>query len=72
MQTVGKAPAATIRSIPRIVASIGSSPAMISPETRPRPSRFAVYSIASKKPSWPSVLAFPGQIRANHSGSSNS
>ena len=34
----GKAPAATIRSMPRLVASTGSSPAMISPETRPRPS----------------------------------
>ena len=27
----------------------GSTPAMISPETRPRPSFFAVYSMASKK-----------------------
>ncbi len=45
---------------------------MISPETLPRPSFFAVYSIASKKPSWPSVAALPGQSRANHSGSSNS
>ena len=72
MQTVGNAPASTMRSMPRFVASAGSGPAMISPETRPGPSRAAVYYMASKKPSWPSVCAFPGQSRANVSGSSNS
>jgi hypothetical protein len=57
MQTVGKPPAATIRSIALFVDSTGSSPAMISPETRPRPSFFAVYSSASKKACWPTVVA---------------
>ena len=33
---------------------------MISPETRPRPSIFAVYSMASKKPSWPRVARLSG------------
>ena len=66
MQTVGNPPPATIRSIALFVASIGSSPAMISPETRPRPSFFAVYSSASKNASWPTVEAFPGQTSWNH------
>ena len=36
IHTVGKAPAAVIRWMPAIVFSIGSIPAMISPETAPR------------------------------------
>ena len=39
---------------------------MISPETRPRPSLPAVYSSASKKASWPTVDALPGQTSSNH------
>ena len=66
MQTVGKPPAATIRSMARFVDSTGSRPAMISPETRPRPSLPAVYSSASKKASWPTVDALPGQTSSNH------
>ena len=72
MQTVGKAPADTIRSMPAMVLAIGSMPAMISPDTAPRRSRPAQYSIASKKSPWPSVFALPGQIRANQAGSRSS
>ena len=56
----------------RFVAAIGSIPAMISPETRPRPSRADAYSIPSKNARCPRVCALPGQIAANTSGSSNS
>ena len=72
MQTVGNAPWSAIQSIPASVASIGSTPAMISPDTAPFAIRFAQYSIESKKTCWPSTRSLPGQIRANHSGSTNS
>src|SRR5262245_60988245 len=61
MQTVGNAPSDVMRSIAAIVLAIGSMPAMISPDTAPRGSRDAQYSIASKNIFWPSVRAFPGQ-----------
>ena len=72
MQTVGNAPSPAMRSIPAIVSEMGSMPAMSSPETAPLGRRAAQYAIASKKSFCPSVLAFPGQIRANHCGSRSS
>ena len=72
MQTVGNAPAATMRSMPRIggldrleagddFAGDAASSQLLD-----------AYSIASKNPSWPTVAAFPGQMRSNQDGSSNS
>ena len=58
--------------MPRFVDATGSSPAMISPDTRPLPRRAAVYSIASKNDFCPIVFSLPGQSSANTFGSSNS
>ena len=72
MQTVGNAPMAVMRSIASMVFSIGSSPAMISPDTAPRRSFETQCSIALKKSGWPSVRALPGQMRENQYESSSS
>ena len=55
MQTVGHAPTDVIQSIALSVWSIGSTPAMISPETAPLGMWAAQYSIESRKRRWPST-----------------
>jgi hypothetical protein len=72
MHTVGNAPNDAIRSMPAIVLAIGSTPAITSPDTAPRGILYAQYAIASRNRDCPSDLAFPGQTRANQSGSKSS
>lgn len=48
MHTVGNAPSFAIRSIASRVRAIGSTPAMISPETEPEGIRDAQYASASR------------------------